>query len=181
MKNDTLKSSLILFTITAIVGLLLGMMNFYTKDVIKQRAEQQAEESRKIVLSGLEYDSETQTDNIWVYLSSAAGDEEIVGYAIEAAGKGYGGTIRLMVGLDKDLNVLGVEILEHTETPGLGDKAQKEVSPQFIGKQSPFSVVKQNAKNSEVQAISGATITTKAVVDIVNQAIKLAGNLNQGE
>ncbi|MCL2739708.1 MAG: RnfABCDGE type electron transport complex subunit G [Oscillospiraceae bacterium] len=173
MKNEMIRNSLILFILTATVALLLGTANYLTKDIIAELNAKKAAQSREMVLGNLEYDTKLEiNENLWEYEK----DGEIVGYAVMVGGVGYSGTIRLMIGLDKELRVLGVDILEHTETPGLGAKAQAEVSPQFIGKESPFSVVKANAKNSEIQAITGATITTRAIVDIVNSAINLVAS-----
>jgi len=179
MKNETIKYSLVLLVITAVVALLLGFANYFTKDIIAEMSAKNETAARERVLIGVDYDEEIEVnDNLWKYVLGENGKEpEIVGYAVMASGNGYSGTIKLMVGLDKNLNVLGVDIIEHTETPGLGDKAQGVVSPQFVGKGGPFAVTKSvAAKDNEVQAISGATITTKAVVDIVNNAINLVAS-----
>ena len=109
-----------------------------------------------------------------------------LGYALPYEGNGFQGKIRLMVGVTNDLGkVVGLRVLEQVETPGLGtkivtdpsDKANPEWFPgQFNGViTSPLITVVKNAKpskDSEIMAITGATISSKAVVDIINSGIK---------
>lgn len=108
-----------------------------------------------------------------------------LGYALPYEGNGFQGKIRLMVGVTADLNqVVGLRVLEQVETPGLGtkivtdpsDKANPEWFPgQFNGViTSPEITVVKNAKpskDSEIMAITGATISSKAVVAIINSGI----------
>lgn len=102
--------------------------------------------------------------------------ERLVGYAVPAEGPGFQDTIRLLYGLDpRRLRIIGLEILESRETPGLGDKIFKDaqwlacfkdlgVEPQVVGvKEAP-------AAPNEVDMISGATVSSKAVISIVNAA-----------
>ena len=91
--------------------------------------------------------------------------------------EGYGGDVRVMVGIDKNLAVTKIQILESSETAGLGANASKpKFSGQFIKKQGPFSVVKGDAKKeNDISAISSATVTSKAVTSCVNAALEVAG------
>ncbi|MBQ2617784.1 MAG: FMN-binding protein, partial [Synergistaceae bacterium] len=89
--------------------------------------------------------------------------------------KGYGGQIGFVVGITKDGTVKAINILNHSETPGLGAKStEPEFYGQFADKSSlPLKVVKGGASNpDEIAAISGATITSNAVTDGVNGAVK---------
>lgn len=102
-----------------------------------------------------------------------------IGYALAYEGSGFQGKIRLMVGLDKDLNqITGLQILEQVETPGLGTKVtEKPYLNQFIGlntkpKVDWFKGEKSNKKDNEIQAITGATISSKAVVFIINDGLE---------
>lgn len=108
------------------------------------------------------------------------------GFVVEATSKnGYGGDIVLYVGVSTDGTVQGVSILELTETPGLGMKAPDVLVPQFAGRSAESFVYTKTgaAAANEVDAISGATITTSAVVDAVNGGIRtaryLADNWNE--
>ncbi|MFC1637550.1 RnfABCDGE type electron transport complex subunit G [Candidatus Margulisiibacteriota bacterium] len=98
----------------------------------------------------------------------------LLGYAILCKGNGYQGEIKLMVGVKADLSKF---ILEQLETPGLGAKiAEAGFQAQFKGlaAQSPIEYVKANAdkKNNEIQAITGATISSRAVVNIINKTVE---------
>ncbi len=92
-------------------------------------------------------------------------DGEPRGVAFETSGKGYGGDVGLMVGIDvKDDKVMGVGVTTHGETPGMGAKAKSDPSfvSQFkgLGLKEPFKVT---ADGGSISAISGATITSRAV------------------
>jgi len=103
-------------------------------------------------------------------------DGDFVGYAIPGAGPGFQDTIGLLYGYTPDKNlVLGMEVLESRETPGLGDKIYKDA--EFVDAFSALSVepeivaVKKGtkARPNEIDAITGATISSKAVVRIINE------------
>jgi Na+-translocating ferredoxin:NAD+ oxidoreductase subunit G len=102
---------------------------------------------------------------------------DFVGYAIPAAGAGFQDTIAILYGyVPNEKRVVGMEVLESRETPGLGDKIYKDAD--FVGNFSTLSVepkiiaVKKGTKSSpnEIDAITGATISSKAVVRIINEA-----------
>jgi electron transport complex protein RnfG len=103
-------------------------------------------------------------------------DGKLIGYAVPSAGPGFQDTIRLLYGyLPQDRKVVGMEILQSRETPGLGDKIYKDAA--FVANFSALSIdpeiitVKKGAKTAlnEVDAITGATISSKAVVQIINR------------
>ena len=103
-------------------------------------------------------------------------DGRLVGYAVPSAGPGFQDTIRLLYGyLPDERKVVGMEILQSRETPGLGDKIYKDAA--FVANFSALSIdpeivtVKKGAKRAlnEVDAITGATISSKAVVQIINR------------
>jgi electron transport complex protein RnfG len=101
---------------------------------------------------------------------------KLVGYAIPSSGPGFQDTIRLLYGyLPRDRKVVGMEILESRETPGLGDKIYKDAA--FVANFNALSIdpeivtVKKGSRSAanEVDAITGATISSKAVVQIINR------------
>jgi len=98
------------------------------------------------------------------------------GYAIKVGTKGYGGEILMMVGINKDGKIGGIKILAHNETPGLGAKApEKEFSGQYDKKsiEKSLKVVKTKpSADNEIEAITGATITSNAVTKGVNDAVE---------
>ena len=101
------------------------------------------------------------------------GDDQPTGYAMNVIGNGFSDKITLMVGVSEDLeSITGIEILKQTDTPGLGAKI---VEPEFKGKFKNLRTIpkvvctkSENTAPNEIQAITAATITSKAVVDIVN-------------
>ena len=103
-------------------------------------------------------------------------DGTLYGYVIAVETKeGYGGNIRLYMGMTLDGTVKGISILEIHETPGLGMRASEVLVPQFRDVSAPeFTVTKKGAKSdSEIDAITSATITSKAVTRGVNFGMKL--------
>ena len=120
---------------------------------------------------------------IGTIFKAVAQDGSFQGYVVEAVStQGYGGDIVLYVGVAHDGTLNGVSILEIAETPGLGMKAEDELVPQFADKQvAEFTYTKGDSSlDSEIDAISGATVTTKAVVNAVNGGVKVATELMEG-
>jgi electron transport complex protein RnfG len=104
-------------------------------------------------------------------------DNKLCGLAFIAEGVGYQDIIKVMVGVSTDFNkILAIEVIENSETPGLGNRI---VTPWFenqfqnLSLQDKITVVKETpSKGSEIQAITGATISSQAVVDIINKEIE---------
>ncbi|MFR2465176.1 MAG: FMN-binding protein, partial [Clostridia bacterium] len=97
------------------------------------------------------------------------------GVAMKVMGTGYGGDMEMAVGIDADGNVTGVSIISHGETPGLGAKAtEADFIDQYSGKNAKetLTVVKGDAAENEISAISGATITSRGVTEGVNEALQ---------
>lgn len=194
----------ILFVITLIAGLLLGVVYELTKDPIRIQQEKAVQEACEavfpypgdggdqpgLVFSPLDYSldevflNQLTADGVKigkVYMVSYYGVRQDMirglGYVVEAVSKkGYGGDIVLYVGVDNDRTVTGVSILELSETPGLGMEAPKVLIPQFAGKNvEGFVYTKTGAvADNEVDAITSATITTSAVVNAVNGGLHTA-------
>jgi len=110
-------------------------------------------------------------------LAGYGADGRLIGYAIPGAGPGFQDIIRLLYGyLPEERRVVGMEILESRETPGLGDKIYKDAN--FVANFDALSIdpqivaVKKGTKTAahQVDAITGATISSKAVVRIINEA-----------
>lgn len=111
--------------------------------------------------------------------ANADGQQEVAGWALKGSGQGYADKIELLVGLDPHKETItGLFVLEQKETPGLGNKIMEESwRAQFINKATshPLEVTKNknnDANNSAVDAITGATISSRAVTRIVNNIIR---------
>ena len=99
----------------------------------------------------------------------------MIGYVVQLSPAGYSGAIDMMVGISSVKNELtGMRILKHSETPGLGALAVKE---SFYGKYDgrkllSLNVVRASPGENDIEAITGATITSRAVTNAVNEAIR---------
>lgn len=190
-----IKDALILCLITLLAGLALGATHEVTAPIIASVREEKAQATYKEVYP--EAASFEAKDNMaeLISVSRAAidaqgiGDVSVddcllakdaggntIGYLVTAtSNEGYGGAVKISVGIDAETKALtGVGFLTLNETAGLGMKAKEPLfRNQFPGKQADrFSVVKSGtAGNSEVQAISGATRTSKAVTGAINAAV----------
>ncbi|MBQ6774038.1 MAG: RnfABCDGE type electron transport complex subunit G [Synergistaceae bacterium] len=178
--NEAMKKALhlggTLFAVTAITGLLLGIVQDFTSAAIL-RAEQAARnEAFKAVLPDADnFESvEVKADDFVADVQKGTGKSGLAGWCISVNSKGYGGLVNFIVGVTKEGHVKAISILNHSETPGLGAKStEPEFYTQFNDKDKlPLKVVKGAANASdEIAAISGATITSNAIVNGVNAAV----------
>jgi len=120
-------------------------------------------------------------DTIKIY--PAKKDGILVGNAIETFSKtGFNGTIRLIVGLQPNGSIYDISIIEHKETPGLGDKIEKRKSDfpdQFKSKNPDNFILQVSKDNGDVDAISAATISSRAFCDAVQRAWDIYKKINQ--
>lgn len=174
MKKLNMKEILIptvaLLIICLVATALLAGTNTITKEKIALNAVETEKASRMLVLpEGKEYGEVTTLENGLTYCVGTDENGEEAGYVFTAGAKGYGGTVSVMVGLDMNGTITGVEILSHSETPGLGANSVKpEFKNRFIGKTGQLTVDKNSNDGQNVQAITAATITSKAVTSAVN-------------
>jgi electron transport complex protein RnfG len=99
------------------------------------------------------------------YFVAKKGDE-IIGYVVQSYGKGYSSYINTLISVDKDFKVQKINILGHAETPGLGDEIETEsFKKQFKGKDIEHLKVLKTETTEYIQAISGATISSRAVTE----------------
>lgn len=187
--KENLKLGAILLIVTAIAGCLLGWAYSITKEPIAQQAIKANNEAMREILPMADQfnkiESAIPDGSIVKEVNEGKKGNDVVGYAIKVTPKGYGGMIEMMVGISTDGKVSGIKILSHSETPGLGANApSKEFSGQYKDKAIDplLEVVKGNAsKPNQIQAITGATITSKAVTKGVNEAINFyTSNLKGG-
>lgn len=184
MKN-ILRYALILFLIAAVVAGLLAGVNLLTKDTIAQNeiaAEQQAlGEVMPDAQTFEAFDTEVaQGFGVAAVYAAADAAGTAKGYCVKVAQNGYGGAISAVVGVGLDGKVTGVSIISHAETPGLGANIEKDsFRQQYTGK-GAVTVVKAGAKESEINAVSGATISSKALTAGVNKAVEVAQQIQNG-
>ena len=171
-----------LFVICLVATFLLGMTNSVTAPIIEKLAIETEMKSRQIVFADAASFGEevVLADGTSVVAALDESGAEI-GHVVVNIAKGYGGDISVMTGIDSDGKVTGVNILSHAETAGLGANATGEkFRNQFIGLISGITVSKDKAGENSIDALTGATITSRAVVNAVNAAIEAAGGENIG-
>ena len=173
-----LRLALTLLAITAVVAAALAGVNSITKPAIEKLTAEKTQAAIEMVLPG---GGELMAEGSYpatalvskVYASDA-------GYAIEVTPGGFDNTITMMVGVDNEGNVTGISIISHTETAGLGAVAAATTSAgeafraQFVGLNGTVSVTKDGG---QVEAITSATITSRAVCDGVNAALACVANM----
>lgn len=185
-KSAMIKDALILFAITVVSGLLLGAVYDVTKEPIAQQQIKAKKEAYANVFSG-DVSFETVKDTAGNAISDTVdgvdidevvqaldGGGNLIGYVLTVTDhEGYGGDIQFSMGVTLDGTLNGISLLSIAETPGLGMKAGDVLVPQFANKKADvFAYTKQGAaSDSEIDAISGATITTNAVVNGVNAGL----------
>lgn len=170
-------TTLSLMIICAVSALLLALTNNATANQILQRSEDSAAAAKTTVLSqAASFDEIEVTLNGQTYdcFEGKDKDSDTVGYVITTSANGYVGPIKIMFGVLTDGTISGMEILEISETSGLGMNANnKEFKDQFSGLISGINVVKGEAGANEIKAITGATITSKTVVKAANEALEV--------
>ena len=182
-----LKLAAVLFVITAITGLILGGVYTMTLEPISSAKEKEKMAALAETLpeaSNFEEVDCPQDHSIIKEVNKRSVNGETVGYNLTVTPKGYGGLIEMVVGIDDEGKLIDIKILSHTETPGLGAKAADPAfSDQFEKKNVDRIVITKSAPTAEneVQAISGATITSSAVADGVNTALEYWAKNLKGE
>lgn len=188
--KDMLKDTLILLLITVIAGGILGLVYQVTKTPIQEAKEKETQEAFQKAFPEAEIFEEDgdfsiaeaekvikeNYPNTVIETSMYAFDSEmnVLGYVIQVTSKeGYSSDIEFLVGIRKDGTINAVAILDISESAGLGMNAESVLIPQFTGKKATiFSVTKTGAtKENEIDAISGATITSDAITNGVNAAV----------
>lgn len=173
-----LKLGIVLFIITAVTGLILGGVYTLTLEPIRQAQEREKNDAMTETLPGATEFASVEIgtgDETIKEIHEGTSNGQLVGYNYTVTPKGYGGLIEIVAGISKEGKLMAIKIIRHTETPGLGAKAgDKAFLSQFREKTvRRLTVTKSDAANdSEIQAISGATITSDAVAQGVNAALR---------
>ena len=161
-----LRLTLTLLLITAVVAGLLAFVNELTAGRIDELTRQKAEQAMREVLPAQDYTPLDAALPQGVTEAYRAGD---AGYVVRVAPNGFGGAIDLMVGVKADGTVNGVAVIAHSETASLGANCtREEFRAQYAGGAGPFAV---GQDGGTIEALTGATVTSRAVTDGVNAAM----------
>ncbi len=173
--KEMMRYGFILALICVIASGLLAGMNALTKNKIISQAQAEEEASLKEVMPEASEFVPVKSDADILYYQAKAKDGKLLGIVFKASGKGYSSTIETMVGMFNDGTIAAIKVLSQNETPGLGTQvAESEFTEQFK---------KQDALQlSDVQAITGASISSQAVMDSVKvKAKEIQGMLKNAE
>lgn len=164
---------LVLFTICAVCALLLGLVNMITMGPIATSTKAKTDAAMQAVLMADTYEEVSYTGGDPIVTAVfKAGD---AGYVVQVAPSGFGGNINMVVGVAGDGTVSGVSIIKMSETSGLGANASKEsFRSQFVGQSGTLAVSKDGGS---IDALTGATITSRAVTNGVNSALEAVKTL----
>jgi len=189
--RDTIKLGLILMLICAVSAGSLSYVYGVTSKIIDERKAQEVARAMAVVLpSAQDFErlsaeelADVKADARFAGIEEAyrgSTDGEVRGVVAKVLSSGYGGKIALLVGVNSDLAIEGLQVLSHSETPGLGGEITKPAfQSQFAGKGSSGALA-VNKDGGEIVAISSATISSRAVVAGVNTVRDLATALGVG-
>lgn len=180
--KEILKLGGILMLVTAIAGAALSMVNVITKPKIEEQKRLVTQRALVAALPTADPDSieaVTQNDQLEYYIGYAtAAKKKIVGYAFIAKKYGYSSEIETMVGIDTTGKIIGLKVIDHKETPGLGTKIEEirygESSPyfqdQFINR--TIDNIALDKDNGEIKSITGATVSSRAMTESIVEGFK---------
>lgn len=179
--------TLVLFAICFVSSLLLALTNQASAPVIAQRRIENENKSRREVFEKADHFSDQKSirdgETEYKYYEALSQQNQLLGYVFLTAGKGYGGEVSVMSGIELEGKVSGLKLLQLNETAGLGMRAD---SPEFLNQyrgqdaEHGIQLVKGPASEHQIQALTGATITSRAVTSAVQKALELSQKLKGG-
>jgi len=167
--KEILKITLNLVIFYIVGGLILAVVYAKTSPVMYRNAVIEKEQALKTLMPEADRIEKLGDWSVHEkhgeYYAAKKGDA-VIGYLIQSYGKGYSSYINTLIALDKDFRVLKINILGHAETPGLGDEIETDgFKNRFAGKDAGHLKVLRTETTEYVQAISGATISSRAVAE----------------
>jgi len=159
--KDIFRYGFILALICSIAGGVLAGVNFLTHPRIIAQAQAAEDASLKeIIPEAVSFEPVKSEDGEIIYYKAYTGDKKLLAFAFKASGKGYSSSIETMVAMGKEGDILAIKVVSLNETPGLGSRVSEE---SFTGQFSGKNIRSLN----DVQAITGATISSMAVINSV--------------
>ncbi len=178
--TEIITPTAVLAIICVVVTLALSSTNLLTSGKIEALAiENQNKAMAKLIEADEYHELPAKTSNGDITYHAAIKDGDTIGCIFVTEANGYGGTISVMTAVDMEGKIIAVEILAaDDETPGLGQNVTKpDWYSQFSGLKDDITVIKggtANTENNEINAVTGATISSRAVTTAVNQALDYA-------
>lgn len=164
------KPAFILLSILAACVLVLFLINSLTADPIARHTEEKQRAAMASVMPGANAFSEMYCEDPTVdRISGAYAGTTLLGYCVEVSSNVFGGTVRVMVGVDLNGSITGVSVPEYNDTSHAGGKnADWDFLPQYIGKSGTVTV---NTGRNAIQTDAGSAVTARAVTRAVNRAL----------
>ncbi|MEG0295666.1 MAG: RnfABCDGE type electron transport complex subunit G [Clostridium sp.] len=184
--KENFKLGAILLIITSIAGLLLGFANDLTKEAILENSKLNKEDLKVIMpqAESIEDSGIAGNEAVTEIFKAKNGNEE-VGYVFKVTTKGFHGPVDLVVAISNEDVITGMKVMAHSETPGLGAKiVEEEFRTRFnnLPTTEDITMVKTApAKDSEVSAITGATVSSNAIGTAVTDALRFYKENIKGE
>ena len=179
LESSLMNMVLVLTGVTVIAGALLGYVNELTKGPIAEANAKALSDAIALVVPGFDNNPADAPESFElngatykIYKATKGG--EFIGAAVESSANGFGGALNVLVGFDKEGNIIDYSLLSHAETPGLGSKAadwfKKGLKGDITGKNPGKGALTVKNDGGEVDAITASTITSRAFLNAVNNA-----------
>ena len=179
LESSLMNMVLVLTGVTVIAGALLGYVNELTKGPIAEANAKALSNAIELVVPGFDNNPAEAPETIElngvtykIYKATKAG--EFIGAAVESSANGFGGALNVLVGFDKEGNIIDYSLLSHAETPGLGSKAadwfKKGAKGDITGKNPGNTALVVKNDGGDIDAITASTITSRAFLNAVNAA-----------
>ncbi|MGL4107881.1 RnfABCDGE type electron transport complex subunit G [Clostridium sp. LP20] len=185
--KENLKLGAILLLITSIAGFLLGFVNDATREAIIENSRISKEDLKLILpaASSIKESKVEGNESITEVYEALNDGNESVGHVFKITTKGFHGPVDLVIAISKDDKVSGMKVLSHSETPGLGAKITE---PKFGSQikdlpiEEDIEIVKvAPSKDNQVEGVSGASVSSKAVGTAINDVIRFYKENIKGE
>lgn len=175
-----------LFIICTVAAVLLAFTNQATEKKIADISAESVRKSQGEVLSeatAFEEKTVAVAGKDYIYQIGTKDDGTVVGYVFATTANGYGGQVKIMTGILPTGKINKIQVVDvSSETPGLGLNAQNEAfHSQFTGKTANIETVKSDPQGNQIKAMTGATVTSKAVTKAVNEALSAFEQIKGGE
>ncbi len=166
-KNNTfLNVAVIGIKLLLICAVIAGIVSF-VYDLTLEKYEANIQETKNKAIGQIFGKEGLECQEVATGVYTVLENNELIGYCVEAAGKGFGGDIQLMVGYTADQKIIAVEIIGHSETPGVGDKVKNEsYLAGYAGQSGELTL------DTDVDKIAGASVSSRGVMAGVNTATK---------
>ena len=177
-----------LLLVTLLAAGLLGSVYALTKEPIRLAELKRKNEAIGVVVPGFDNEPSQEVQKLFmdgdtVYLYTARKGDKVLGTAVETfTGIGFSGEFKLMVGFKPDGTIIDIAVIRHAETPGLGNKMERDKSDfhvQFMGKHPDSFKLAVKKDRGDVDAITASTITSRAYCDAVQRAYDALEKINR--